>query len=621
MKTLLLSKLNIASAFACILFFVFISPTLAEAVLENPSFEATKDVPIFDEGIDSMGYATLDRSKGFAPNPGGGISPTELGVSVSVADLNGDGLPDIGTMDGNGAMRVLFNIGTKTEPKFGPPELSSFCMYSVPRKTVYNWGAVDSDYADIEIANRLRMTPRLALYNLASKYNMLVTTFPGQMFNVFNSGTAQKADFKPVPDLEKNPIKTGSRAFGQALSPFVVDWNKDGKLDIILGEGSYSANSVFIISGKSATLSSSYEDKDRLLLASGMGLEQLSPCAVDYNGDGYLDLLVTERGGRIAVYLNPGASWKLGDAIPFHTFITKNGAPPEGVPAPDDKKPRDPFDIYNAKNLLMTGGISTISTGDFNGDGLFDIVVGKPNGRIALALNTGTPTEPKFAALMDIKLDVKPTAIASPAQWNVNTGLTAGNYGAFVTVAKKGDIPNIDPVDGTSFLYAGYRKNTNAFMAPSVILPSKTKDTEGLAHTPNTIIIEYAAMPLFQAGKKYNISFSVRGKQVTKAKLYTWMRFVILEGEKTTITGSRGGASTTYGRHEVSDAAIGKGGNFEFPVTPDWKKISVDLNCATDPKLKIPPGTAPGRWAFIFSAVLAPGQGDFALDDIKITEK
>ena len=51
------------------------------------------------------------------------------------------------------------------------------------------------------------------------------------------------------------------------------------------------------------------------------------------------------------------------------------------------------------------GGISTVSTGDLNGDGLFDLVVGKTNGRIAVALNTGTKTEPKFGAPAELKGD------------------------------------------------------------------------------------------------------------------------------------------------------------------------------------------------------------------------
>ncbi len=114
----------------------------------------------------------------------------------------------------------------------------------------------------------------------------------------------------------------------------------------------------------------------RYVLAFGDGLEQLTPAVVDYNGDGAPDLLVAERSGKIAVYLNKGEEVKPNappPEIPFASFIAGSGGSP-----------------------LTFGGISTVSTGDFNGDGLFDLVVGKMNGRIAMALNVGTKTEPKF---------------------------------------------------------------------------------------------------------------------------------------------------------------------------------------------------------------------------------
>ncbi len=60
-------------------------------------------------------------------------------------------------------------------------------------------------------------------------------------------------------------------------------------------------------------------------------------------------------------------------------------------------------------------GIATITTGDLNGDGLFDIVVGKTNGRVAVIYNTGTKTEPKWGQPVELKGDAGTKPSSSPA--------------------------------------------------------------------------------------------------------------------------------------------------------------------------------------------------------------
>ncbi|HAQ67375.1 MAG TPA: hypothetical protein DCR70_06500 [Phycisphaerales bacterium] len=104
-----------------------------------------------------------------------------------------------------------------------------------------------------------------------------------------------------------------------------------------------------------------------------MGLEQLSPTVVDYNGDGNNDLLVSERSGKVAVYLGKGGPFKPGEPIPFHSFITIDGAPPTlpaNTPTPEPGASLDPMDAIKATNLLSAGGGCTIATADFNGDGI-----------------------------------------------------------------------------------------------------------------------------------------------------------------------------------------------------------------------------------------------------------
>lgn len=616
MNTLLSPKMGAARNFVAILFFTLTPSILFGGSYPNGGFEESTPSRDLGAGVDNTGLATLQTATGTVPGANGGFSNENLAFSLSVADMNSDGLPDIAAMDGFGVLRIYFNSGSKTEPKFTFAETTSYSLYPAPIPTKYVIHQ-DPEFQAYMNALYLKTGQRISLYSNGDKTNMLVATLQGRMFNIPNTGTDKKPDFKVPDKIEETPIQTGTSPFlAQALSPFVADWNNDRKIDIIFGEGSYSANSIFILLNKSANISK-FDDKDRQLLASGMGMEQLSPCVVDYNGDGQMDLLVTERGGRIAVYLSPATPWKPGDTIPFHTFLTKDGAPPQGVPPIDEKKPRDPFDIYKATNLLNTGGISSIGTGDFNGDKLFDIVVGKPNGRLALALNSGTATEPKFAALNDLKLETTSMDIAKPTSWTLQLGDFSGNVGAFGGVFKNDAIPGIQPVEGTSFLHLGYTKKTNVVMDPPVYRPSKLKDTDGQSLSPGTFVIQ-GPIP-FKAGKKYALSFSARGNRVKSAKISVYALFAGGGKEETSQVQTKRGVQTA--KHIVGRESVGLGLNEVFTVTDKWKKITTKDLVYSGKVPEILMNADPVRGAIVITCALEPGAGDFSIDDFQIIEK
>ncbi len=89
-----------------------------------------------------------------------------------------------------------------------------------------------------------------------------------------------------------------------------------------------------------------------------------------------------------------------GVELPFTSFLSAGG--PTGTP-------------------ISVGGIATISTGDLNGDGLFDIVVGKTNGRVAVIYNTGTKTEPKWGQPVELKGDAGTKPFKLPSGWDTSS--------------------------------------------------------------------------------------------------------------------------------------------------------------------------------------------------------
>ena len=102
-----------------------------------------------------------------------------------------------------------------------------------------------------------------------------------------------------------------------------------------------------------------------------------SVAAVDWDGDGDMDLLLGDydKAGRLHVRLNEGSAKET-------RFAIKN------------------FPIKVGQELVsIEGGVGAPRVADWNGDGLFDILVGAIRGGVYLLQNTGAKGSPKFDEL------------------------------------------------------------------------------------------------------------------------------------------------------------------------------------------------------------------------------
>ena len=330
--------------------------------------------------MDGAGFLTGERGQVPVLTLRGEIADTAMPISVGVADMNADGL--LGSRyDGRAWLsRGFFSTAEISNNRSLRLETLAEFFSRARRRMIQQSGARRPD---------ARLAPRIFPTEImkSGKKDLIVGNYLGEVLLVPNGGSAQTPDFKQPQDVSRLAIPTmkdSNKRWGNVFAPCTWDWNRDGREDLLLGEGSYSANNIHLLinQGSGANRPSSTK-AIAIVLAFGDGLEQLTPTVVDYNGDGAPDLLVAERSGKIAVYLNKGEEAKLNappPEMPFASFIAGPGGSP-----------------------LSFGGISTVSTGDLNGDGLFDLVVGKTNGRIAMALNAGTKTEPKFGAPVELK--------------------------------------------------------------------------------------------------------------------------------------------------------------------------------------------------------------------------
>jgi len=623
---------------------------LAQNLIQNPSFERSMRSSNVWAGISGSGVINAPTEEANVLGADGKIGQLPMPISVSAGDLNKDGLNDIAIMDGRGFLRVHFNTGTKQDPKFGPAEFSSLILNpdplkleagetedpkdkgkptptpkATPRPAATKPGVPQPPVFTDDQLHTLRCVQRINLADISrsGKLDLLIGNYGGDVLLIPNSGSASRPDFRNPTTYESVVLQKGFERWGNVFAPYAVDWDKDNKIDLLIGEGSYSANSIHIFPGKGIGRPT-LEPDDRSVLAYGMGLEQLSPCVVDYNGDGKNDLLVAERGGKIAVYLGKGGAFTPGNPISFDSFIPIDGAPPTlppNTPAPEPGTSFDPMDAIKATNLLNAGGGCTIDAADFNGDGLFDLLFGKRSGRVALAINEGTATQPKFKAPVDVKVEDQEKPMLLPSGWDVDYGYSRGNYGGYIAVIKNDPAAasgpsSQQPPEGTSYLEAGYLKLDYKAMPPPSI-PKPTEDESKVIKSPNIFTFKQELAKPLKVGKTYILSFKVKGAQISNGKANLVYKATKDMGTGNVISKDDRGAvkkdTRIVSENKAESATYTGGSNWvdvkkEFIVKFDKKELETLTETAEKPFIR-----------FIFE--LTPGSGVAQFDDVKLTEK
>jgi len=610
-------------------------PASGSIIPASPGFEAGTNVSSLWYGADASGAIAGEVRPLPVLGQDGVIRGTPMPVSPAVSDLNADGLPDIAVMDVLGYLKVFFNSGTKEAPKFTRAELSTLFL----TRTSANDPALPLPLRDVEwwVANPIRDAarrgPRIFLSDQlgSTRKDLIVGNYSGEILFIPNSGSASAPDFKQPPEVARAIIPTmkdSQKKWGNVFAPAVWDWNRDGRSDLLVGEGSYSANSIHLLINQGSNDRPVFDENNRNVLAYGMGLEQLSPCVVDYNGDGFPDLLVTERSGKVALYLSSPKPWKPGDTLTFDSFLR-----PGGAAATATGSAPDPMTAATASGLLSLGGIATIAAGDLNGDGLFDLVFGKSNGRVAFALNSGSKTQPKFADPVDLKCETKPLQLVTPAGWECDSGLTRGNFYGFISLVGAAEDPEAKPVEGARCLKAGYFPSPNKIMpAPKLFPPAfagwdranawRMHYDTTFGSPANFFRIRFPdnwsqyKVPL-KTKKTYVFSMRVKGSGVTDGivAISCWVEKDLSEAKL--VRGDRGSVALERNRREERKTEV-----IKFSPGVQWSEIKKEFSIKFDDKeLDDITQVDPRWWGLFITFDLAPGAGVLYVDDVRLTEK
>lgn len=197
--------------------------------------------------------------------------------------------------------------------------------------------------------------------------------------------------------------------------PYLVDWNEDGKMDLLVGDGSGYLH-LFLNQGSGEFAPGVYVKAGRKDLNVG---SYASPCVVDWNEDGKKDLVMGNDKRRIYVFLNEGTNEQ-----PIF---------------------REPFELNGGS--LDVGSVSSPDVVDWDGDGKKDLVIGTWGGEIYVFINKGTNHEPQFENEGD-KLPLQAGQSASPRVlsrgYGLNDLVVATRYGevTYFTNTGSAKVPN-----------------------------------------------------------------------------------------------------------------------------------------------------------------------------------
>jgi len=218
--------------------------------------------------------------------------------------------------------------------------------------------------------------PFVVDYNCDGKNDLLVGTEGGKVA-LFTNGGAGSA---PVL-LDHGFLKADGEDIdvGTHAAPYMVDYTNDGKSDLLVGNGE-GYLLCFVNEGTSAHPRFASPVTIQDVYGKVLAVESYcTPCVVDWNGNNKKDILLGSGNGRLVLYRNEGSA-----ADPLFS---------------------SPMPVEVGGVEVAMGGQTTPLVADWNGDGGKDLLIRNAEGNLYLFLNSVVSGEPDFLTVETVQED------------------------------------------------------------------------------------------------------------------------------------------------------------------------------------------------------------------------
>ena len=205
--------------------------------------------------------------------------------------------------------------------------------------------------------------PQIADWNEDGLIDLLVGDTNGKISLFQNNGSVGNPQLTAKGFIKANntDLYVGNRA-----SPVVVDWNNDGKKDLVVGDDNGYIR-LYLNSGANNDPKFTSFTYIRMNNANIIVSYSASPEVCDLDGDGKKDLLVSDYSGYVYFYRNSGT-----DANPIFTTQER---------------------LLAGSNYMKTNSsYARIDVVDWDEDGDLDILAGETDAYVSLFLNTSNPS-------------------------------------------------------------------------------------------------------------------------------------------------------------------------------------------------------------------------------------